>query len=132
MSHHQAERPALTERGKTTDESFVGGFGVAYRDSPLAKYRFTWPLARLTIATEELRLSPRGPLKLLMKPIVIPYSEVNSVEARVGSMVGTLVFHCKRRDLDGISFGTLKASGFNRLLDLLESHGINLGRRDPT
>ena len=40
----------------------MGGFRVAYKDSPLGKYRFTWPFARLTIAAEGLRLAPRGPL----------------------------------------------------------------------
>jgi hypothetical protein len=64
-----------------------------------------------------------------MKPIVIPYAEINSVEARIGSMIGTLIFHCKRPDLDGISFGTLKLSGLDRLLDLLERNDINLNRR---
>jgi hypothetical protein len=126
---NRAERPASTEEGASTGDSFVGGIGVAYPDSPLAKYRFTWPLARLTVAAEELRFSPRGPLKLLMKPVVIPFAEINSVEARVGSMIGTFVFHCRQRELDGISFGTLKLSGLNRLLTLLESKGIKLARR---
>jgi hypothetical protein len=122
-----------SERASPADDvaapSFVGGFSVAYQDSPFAKYRFTWPLARLTLSTQELRLSARLPLGLLMKPIMIPYADITSVEARMGRMIGTLVFHSRRRELDGISFGSLKISGLDRLLELLESRGLLVDRR---
>jgi hypothetical protein len=112
-------------------DSFVGGFSVSYPRSPLAKYRFTWPLARLTLAAHDLQLSPRLPLRLLMKPIVVPYTEISLVDARGGRRIGTLVFHCKRPDLDGIGFGTW-TSHLDRLLALLEGKGVPVDRGDST
>lgn len=107
----------------------MGGFSVSYPGSRFAKYRFSWPFARLTLATHELRLSARLPLGLMMKPIVIPYADITSVEARTGRMIGTFVFHSRRRELDGISFGSLKISGLDRLLELLDRKGLSVDRR---
>ena len=110
-------------------DSFVCGFIVSYPNSRLAKYRFSWPFARLTLAAHELRLSARLPLGLVMQPIVVPYREISLVEVRISRMQGTFVLHSPRRDLNGISFGVLKISGLDRLLELLERKGLPVDRR---
>jgi hypothetical protein len=111
------------------DESFVGGFIVSYPNIPLAKYRFSWPFARLTLAAHELQLSARFPVDLLMRPIVIPYREISFVEVRIRRLQGTFVIHTPRRDLGRISFGVLKVSGLDRVLELLERKGLIVERR---
>jgi hypothetical protein len=107
----------------------VGGFSVSYPNSRLAKYRFSWPFARITLAAHEVRLSARFPVDLLMRPIVVPYGEISLVEVRIRRVVGTFVVHSPRRDLDGISFGVLKVSGLDRLLELLERKGLSVDSR---
>jgi hypothetical protein len=117
------------EEGKGGDESFVGGFAVSYPYLPLARYRFTWPFARLTLAAHELRLSSRVPVGLLMRPIAVPYREISFVEVRIRRLQGTFVIHTPRRDLGRISFGVLKVSGLDRVLELLERKGLVVERR---
>jgi hypothetical protein len=114
---------------RIADPSFVGGFSVAYANSPFAKYRFSWPFARLTLAAHELRLSARFPVGRLMQPIVVPYHEISFVEVRISRLQGTFVVHGPRRDLGRISFGVLKVSGLDRILELLERKGLAVVRR---
>jgi hypothetical protein len=114
---------------RIADPSFVGGFIVSYPNSPFAKYRFSWPFARLTLAAHELRLSARFPVGRLMQPIVVPYQEISFVEVRISRLQGTFVVHGPRRDLGRISFGVLKVSGLDRMLELLERKGLAVDRR---
>jgi hypothetical protein len=107
----------------------IGGFSGPYPSVALAKYRFTWPLARLTYDDDAIRLSPRGPLKVLMKPIVIPYRELISVEVR-GGRIKTIDFDCRRRELQGIGFGAIDVSGVERLLDNFARNGVTVTRLD--
>jgi hypothetical protein len=76
-----------------------------------------------------VRLSARFPVDLLVQPIVVPYREISVLEVRIGRVQGTFVFHSPRRDLDGISFGVLKVSGLDRVLQLLEGKGLPVDRR---
>lgn len=109
-----------------SEESFVGGFSVSYPNSLQAKYRFTWPLARLTVSPDYITLAPRGPFKYLMRPIVVRYTDILTVDASVGRLVGTIVFNSDVPELDGIGFGTLRMSGFERLVDLLRRRGVTV------
>jgi hypothetical protein len=47
------------EEGEGGNEFFVGGFIVSDPNVPLAKYRFTWPFARLTLAPRMLEFLER-------------------------------------------------------------------------
>jgi hypothetical protein len=64
-----------------------------------------------------------------MQPIVVPYREISLVEVRISRLQGTFVIHSPRRDLGGISFGVLKVSGLERMLELLERKGLAVDRR---
>jgi hypothetical protein len=129
---------ALVGGDHSAEDSLVGGFSIAYPPdsflvrlygSRLAKYSFTWPLARLTLEADALSLAPRGPFKILMKPIVIRYAEITSVEAWTGRRIGTIVFNCRRPEVDGASFGAVNLAGLDRLLDLLARKGVTVERR---
>jgi hypothetical protein len=110
------------------EESIVGGFGLSYQRVPLAKYRYSWPLARLDFGSDRLRLRPRRPWRYGVKPVVITYAELTHVDVDMGRFTCSVVFRSSRDDVDGAEFVTFRP-GCDRSVQLLREKGIHLEQK---
>lgn len=110
------------DRRKT---SFVEGFTLWQVDKPGLRARFTWPLARIDMGDDSFGFALRGPLALLLRPVVVSYSEVSEVRTFPSRLASMIEFRSGRRDVDGAFFVTMN-SNFGELLAVFRGHGVDV------
>jgi hypothetical protein len=99
---------AVAKNNTTREASFVGGLwypGMWFRGNPrlsrwVSGIRYTWPLARLDLEENGIRLRPRGFLARFHKPLVIRRAEVRSVR----EVFGGIEFETTNRATNGARF----------------------------
>jgi hypothetical protein len=87
--------------------------------------RFTWPLAKIEMEDDRFALTPRGPLKLLLRPTVVRYSETTEIKTLPSRLASMIEFRSTRPDVDGAFFVTMN-SNFAELVNLFRSHGVSI------
>jgi hypothetical protein len=105
--------------------SIVGGFTLWRVDRPGLLARFSWPLGRLDIGDDSFVLAARGPLKLVLRPTVVRYSEISEIRCLPSRLASMIEFRSTRPDVDGAFFVTMN-SNFRALVDMFRSHGVSV------
>jgi hypothetical protein len=109
--------------------SAVGGLVYPYRRVPLARGRFSWPFARLTLGPAEIILGPRGWLQRVVKPTVIPYQEVTRVERIIPPALlryaEGLRFRSDRDEWDRLYFSSFPGR-VHQLVAALRNRGVEV------
>jgi hypothetical protein len=105
--------------------SFVGGFNLWRVDRPGVFARFTWPLGKLEMRDDSFVLTARGPIRLLLRPTVVKYSELSEIIYWPSRLASMIEFCSTRRDVDGAFFLTMN-SNFRDLVEGFRSHGVSV------
>jgi hypothetical protein len=87
--------------------------------------RFTWPLGRLEIGDDSFVLAARGPLKLVLRPTVVRYSEISEIRCFPSRLASMIQFCSTRADVDGAFFVTMN-SNFGDLVVVFRDHGVSV------
>jgi hypothetical protein len=109
--------------------SFVGGLTLWHVDKPgMRAARFTRPLGKLEMGDDSFVLTPRGPLKLALRPTAVRYSEISEIISWPSRLASVIEFRSTRPDIDGAFFVTI-SSNFGDLVDAFRRHGVTLPER---
>jgi hypothetical protein len=112
--------------------SVVGGVIQPYRgEKRWARLRLSWPLARLELRENEIRLAPRGVLRRVFPTLILPHDEITGAErvaGRTSPIADGIRFRSMNEELDGIVFSTLQPNA-RRLQDRLRASGIDIEER---
>jgi hypothetical protein len=87
--------------------------------------RFTWPLARIELEDDRFALTARRPLKLLLRPTVVRYSEIAEIRTLPSRLASMIEFRSTRPEVDGAFFVAMN-SKFGELVNLFHSHGVSI------
>jgi len=70
-------------------------------------------------------LTVRGPLKLLLRPVVVRYGEVSGIKTFPGRLASMIEFRSARPEVDGAFFVTMN-SNFGDLVVVFRGHGVSV------
>ena len=109
--------------------SVVVGLVYPRENSPLAKGRFSWPFARVTVDQDSVTLAPRGFLAKLVRPITIAFTDLVRVDRAIPPRVlpfgGGLRFRSSLAEGDGLCVAAPVKSVL-KLVEALRRAGVEV------